>query len=509
MQGLLKDLSVEKRKVFVFCLLLFFIAVFSVILRTRFLSVPLTDDEGVYAFVTYFWQKGARLYSDVWADRPQGIFVLYSIIFNTFGFAVGDIRFFAAVYNAVTCIVIGVIGRKLDSIKVGLISSFLFAIFSNGIGIEGFTANGELFMTLPICLSFYFYISFWDNRNHWKLKLFLSGLFASFASLIKPTALPLLGMLMVGIYLFKNFQDRRESILKQLEMVILGFISGLMPAILHGLSLGIGNFFIAVIGWRILRHNLLADDFNNQVLNILQVSPVIFLEMFLLFYFSFYALLLFKNTKRNDKLWLILLFTVFSLFGVAIGGGWFRHYFFQLVAPLSLIAAYSIVEMYTNVKNKLFLFGPLFIGLITFLSINLSAYLESNPQKNSDKIFDNIFHHYSTNSSIANYVNLRTEENDKIFIFFAHDDIYYLAKRQPAYWLTHISYIVHDKNFQSNMVSILKSDNAPAYLLLYQNYQISMKFFPSINDSINSFYYLENEFDGVKFYRRIGLGLLR
>ena len=52
------------------------ICLLSIVLRLPFLSVPLTDDEAGYAYVSSWLARGLALYSDLWFDRPQGIFLL-------------------------------------------------------------------------------------------------------------------------------------------------------------------------------------------------------------------------------------------------------------------------------------------------------------------------------------------------------------------------------------------------------------------------------------------------
>ena len=49
-----------------------------IVLRLRFLDVPLNVDEAGYGAVTRTWARGFALYGDVaWVDRPQGLLGLY------------------------------------------------------------------------------------------------------------------------------------------------------------------------------------------------------------------------------------------------------------------------------------------------------------------------------------------------------------------------------------------------------------------------------------------------
>ena len=46
-------------------------------MRLRFIFAPITSDEGGILAIARAWNRGATLYKDVWADRPQGLFIVY------------------------------------------------------------------------------------------------------------------------------------------------------------------------------------------------------------------------------------------------------------------------------------------------------------------------------------------------------------------------------------------------------------------------------------------------
>src|ERR671933_3045975 len=48
--------------------------------RLPFMSVPLTQDEGGYAYVARLWAAGTRLYDGAWMDRPQGLALLFRLL---------------------------------------------------------------------------------------------------------------------------------------------------------------------------------------------------------------------------------------------------------------------------------------------------------------------------------------------------------------------------------------------------------------------------------------------
>ena len=76
------------------------IALLAVLVRLRFLDVPLSVDEGGYAAVARFWASGSHLYRDVWVDRPQGLLLLYRGAFDLFGPHAWAVRALATVWGA-------------------------------------------------------------------------------------------------------------------------------------------------------------------------------------------------------------------------------------------------------------------------------------------------------------------------------------------------------------------------------------------------------------------------
>ena len=129
------------------------ILLLAVLVRMPFLHVPLIADEGGYAYTTHYGLSGRTLYHLLWFDRTQGILWVYRVIFQTLGQSVVAIRLFAAIYNAGSALLVYSSVAGLADKRTGLIAASLFALFSVMPHVQGFTANAELFMTLPALAS--------------------------------------------------------------------------------------------------------------------------------------------------------------------------------------------------------------------------------------------------------------------------------------------------------------------------------------------------------------------
>ena len=125
------------------------IALLAVLVRLRFLDVPLSVDEGGYAAVARFWASGSHLYRDVWVDRPQGLLLLYRGAFDLFGPHAWAVRALATVWGAGLASVVALLVARVADRRTGLVAGALVAVLSVGPRIEGFAANGELLSALP------------------------------------------------------------------------------------------------------------------------------------------------------------------------------------------------------------------------------------------------------------------------------------------------------------------------------------------------------------------------
>src|SRR5205814_204944 len=97
---------------------------------------------------------GGHLYDDtLLIFRPQAIIVIYRVAMDILGTDVYGIRLFAGIYNSITLIFVYLTARRVLNTGYSLLAAFFFAFFSVSIIIEGFTANGELFLNLPATIS--------------------------------------------------------------------------------------------------------------------------------------------------------------------------------------------------------------------------------------------------------------------------------------------------------------------------------------------------------------------
>ncbi|MGZ4738900.1 MAG: hypothetical protein ACXVLM_06665, partial [Ilumatobacteraceae bacterium] len=97
----------------------------SVALRARFLTTPLTSDEGGYLAVARAWASGQRLYTDAWVDRPQGLLVLFRFWDDVTGGSGPAIRIMAIVFGGIAVAAVAYAAFALAGPRAAVVAGFL------------------------------------------------------------------------------------------------------------------------------------------------------------------------------------------------------------------------------------------------------------------------------------------------------------------------------------------------------------------------------------------------
>lgn len=105
---------------------------------------PWVNDEGTYLAVAQAMAHGYRLYTDVWENKPPGLYLLYSAVYHSFGASLFALRAIAASITALLIVLTyrlalrpaGRWGASTTALLVGLLLGVPF--------LEGTTLNAEL-----------------------------------------------------------------------------------------------------------------------------------------------------------------------------------------------------------------------------------------------------------------------------------------------------------------------------------------------------------------------------
>ena len=487
----------------------------AVLVRMPFLHVPLIADEGGYAYTTHYGLSGRTLYHLLWFDRTQGILWVYRVIFQTFGRSIVAIRLFAALYNAGSALLVSLIGWRLAEKRTGLLAAFLFALFSVMPHVQGFTANAELFMTLPALASLALLLptertrivpdaALWATENRAATcRIFLSGLSAGIAVIIKPAEIAAVEI--AALFLF--LAARREGIawrarLRRQSILGAGVLIGILPAVVDGFARDGRAYIRQVLLYRgatesiVSRHAI--GRLGLSVWNSLVVSgdvlPLVILTALTL---TIYRASLSGDARRLAPLWFLA-----SFGGIALGGNWFTHYFFQLLPPLAVYAAVGIQAAFVQGGAARWR-----VRLIVLLSLSLmltAAYSGRYFVAEPAAISWGLYHDraYQAQESLVEYLKANTGPNDRIYVAFEAPEIYYLSERQSAFPVVWRQPILTDPATFDRLIATLDTPAGPEYIV-----DLDAPHFQRAHDRLRPVlaqrYQLAAIIAGVQVYRRV------
>jgi hypothetical protein len=137
------------------------------------------SDAGTYADIGWALNHGARLYIDVWDNKPPGIYWLSAILVGHLPIAIA-MPLASSILTAVAALCVASIGRRIGGAAVGMIATLSYVVVASLPSLDGDLFNAEL--CGATCVALAIVIVLRSSRPHW---LVLAGAFAGLALLFK------------------------------------------------------------------------------------------------------------------------------------------------------------------------------------------------------------------------------------------------------------------------------------------------------------------------------------
>lgn len=391
--------------------------------RLPFLSVPLTNDEGGYAYVARLWASGATLYHDAWADRPQGLMLLFRLLVAVAPSTVG-LRLGAALYAGASAAVLAYVGTKLWGRGAGLCAAALYAIFSSGPQVEGFIVNGELLAALPTVVAVALLLGA-RNASGAKRRLFLAGLAAGLALLVKQSAIDGAAV----VVLFAVIGAPAGTRLRRGALVVAGLAVPLALSALHG----------ALSGWRAYLDAVVLDNLRYRAFDAAANTPAHAIEAFRTFasedgfllvaaLVAVAALALFQRGAAWG--WLALVWLGVATWAVTLGGLYNRHYFVQMLPPLCLLAGAGLMWTVRLIRRTP-AGAALVVALVAALGVtattDASYYIGSSPVQIAQRLYG--WTVYTDQATLVALLRRRVPPHQPFFVAYAAAPLHYLSDR--------------------------------------------------------------------------------
>lgn len=413
----------------------------AVVVRLPLLDAPMITDEGAYAYVARFWSADYQLYRDIPLDRPQGLFLLYEIP-ECFGGGIASLRWFAALFNGLTTIVVFLCARALAGDRGAFVAASLFAVCSAAPWIEGFTANAELFTLLPISVSA---LLTWKRR-------WLSAAFAAGAAMtIKPSGVG--AALPVVVWLIHEREGVKEWAKGAGGLI---FLPGL--CLLHGWMIDWNAYWASFVEGRLFSYSVATMSLADQLRHFadgVQETHSSWLALALC------TALVFEKVRGPMALFLFF-WVAASLPGMALGGLWHAHYFQQILPPLAVGTGVA-AEVWRSPRR-----WPLYLALaggLTVFGLREGGLWFADRHELAWERYRRPG--YVLQDELATRIRAQTSPDDTIYVAFAEAELYYLSQRRaavPFFFWRDIAF--SRRAFDQVIESIRKAE--PAVIVLVQ-----------------------------------------
>lgn len=433
--------------------------IISIALRARFISTPLSSDEGGYLAVARAWASGQRLYTDTWVDRPQGLLVLFRIWDDLTGGSPAAIRVLAILFG---CIAVAGVAYTVFAIagpRAAGLASLLVAVASANARIEGFIANGELLAGgaaaagVATACAYLF-------RSRGQSWLFVSGVLAGCAMSFKQSGFDGFFAVMLCLVAGGLTGERRwRQVLRECSVCVAGLASVLAALFLHGMLLGFGRWWYALAGYRLGGINATSRaDWHRLGITSLIAAPTILP----LAAAAAAGLVTWLARSRRITRSAVLLpaWICFAGLGFLTGGLFHRHYWVTLTFPVAAAAAVAMAKINGRllVAVTSLVVIPSLISTVQVIVLGRSAVAV---QANDDP-------RLSANERIGDWYIQHRTPGSTLYAMCASAGLYSNADAIPPYPYLWFDGVVYAKGAQDQLVRLFAGDDPPTFVAEYQ-----------------------------------------
>jgi len=415
-------------------------------------------DEGIYQTIGTAIRKGALLYRDTWDNKPPLLYLVYAI-FNGNQFFV---RSASLVVGILSTIIFYLLSKKLfeNSRLIPFLTTSFFSVMLGLPLIEGNIANAENFMMLPILISalLIFSYSLSPNRSF----LIFSGLLLSLAFLFKIVAVFDMASfsLFVFFVLYKDIK-RMALTLKSILPLLFWFSLPIIAVSIFFLFRNAFFYFYQATFTQMVGY----VGYGNQFLI---PQGLLYAKLILL---SFLAVFLFRSRKKIEKNYIfILLWLAFSLFNALFAQRPYTHYLLVLLPSFSLFLG----TVFDNKFKKINIFIFIIILFIVIKNFNLytkTRYYYQNflafavNKKDVSSYYAFFDRNTPTDYQIAQFINMKANPKDSIFIWGNNAQVYKLTNKLPPGRFTVLYHMTsNSKTLEETRRDLNKAK--PAYIIV-------------------------------------------
>jgi hypothetical protein len=435
--------------------------VVSIAVRARFITTPLSSDEGGYMAVARAWASGKGLYTEAWVDRPQGLLVLFRTWNALTGGSAESIRVMAILFGCLAVAAVAYVAFVIAGSRAAAIAAFLVAVASANARIEGFIANGELLAGAVAVTGIAAACAYlWRGRSLWWL--FASGVIAGCAISLKQSGFDGFLAVMVCLVVGGLTHERTwREVLRECSVCVAGVAAVMAALLLHGVIIGFSDWWYAMAGYRIGGLNATSDaDWHRFGITARIAAPTI---LPLAADALLGVVVWLTHSRRVDRATVLLpAWICFSTMAFLTGGLFHRHYWVTLTFPLATAAGVAISALKVRWCVVAVVVLAVIPSLISSGEVIVMDRAAASLRAHDDPrlvIDERVGDWYADNRS----------PGSTLYVMCASAAAYAAADAIPPYPYLWLNGVLQGRRSQEKLVQLFAGDHPPTFVAIYQS----------------------------------------
>jgi 4-amino-4-deoxy-L-arabinose transferase-like glycosyltransferase len=450
-----------------------------IVIRIRLLGMPLERDEGEYAYAGQLILQGVPPYSFAYNMKFPGTYAAYAAIISVFGQTINGIHSGLLLVNALTILLIFLLGRRLANCVVGLVGASSYAVLSVSPSVLGLAGHATHFVVLPVLAGILLLLDASDRYAY--TRLFASGVLFGVGLVMKQ---PAIFFIPVGIVYLAWNDVRRKRAPKDILLRSLVFgIGAITPLVVTCLILWrsgvIDKFWFWTINYAGQYGSILINEIKSGRWPLSQAAQFVVgrtMEAigagWMLWALAGLGLIAgLADRKSRTTTGFLLGLLLFSGLSVAPGLYFRPHYFVMMLPAVSLLAGVAIGELshFLTHRIRALRFVPVFLIAVA-LSIPILRYarifFEASPDEACRIIYPDS--PFVESVKIGNYLREHSSTKDTIAVLGSEPEIYFYSQRRSATGYIYTYGLMEPQTFAQQMQKemIREMENAsPEYLV--------------------------------------------
>lgn len=317
--------------------------------RLHLLAIPLERDEAGFAYIGHWMLKGKSLYIDMVDNKLPGLYLMYGMFTNLFGYNATGVHIGLLLANVASAVCFYLLVRDLFNRFTAALATAFFLLLVTGINVVGFAAHATQLL-LPFVLGGW--LLFWKGISSGRLYLFfLAGFLLGFAFIVKQQSIVFGMMAAILWWPLRLWWNKSNSSVRisLMEWVLLG-VGGLLPVGMAIAYFSATGRWDELIFWTYFQPAALASSFSTSRWGLFQIFfPLVIKDFIPLWVTAFSGLVLvwIAGYKKSAAIFVTSL-ALLGLASVAIGAAFYQHYFILAMPGIALLAAVTL----DAIKNK-------------------------------------------------------------------------------------------------------------------------------------------------------------